>query len=577
MTAFNLFEALFADDRATSVAVLCDQRRITYGELREQVWRTAEILDSINIGAGDRVALLLHDSPEFIASFAAIISLGAIAVPINMGLSRAEQRFILKDCGACAAIVEAEICDSLFENSIGADNESQTSVPAPSGRGLGRGREYGLHTRPLTPTLSQEERASTIKESLQGSLLPELKELLIVNRSENATSFKFSEFNMQDWQSPTRKRLTRDFPFRAAEDAPAFILYTSGSTGAPKGAIHTQAHIDYTNRTYCAEVLRLRDGDRLFSSSRLPFAYGLGNAFTFPLLNGVTTILCREKPLPEVIGRVFKDYRPTIFFGVPVVFRMLIDHHRNVGPLDCSSLRLCVSAGEALPAQLGEEWQSTFGVEVLDGIGSTEMLHMFFSNHEGEVRYGSSGTLLRGYEAKLIDHEGKPTPESEVGNLWIRGGSAALGYWHQPETTAETFVDGWVRTGDLYRRDCDGCWWHMGRSDDCFKPTGQWVSPVEVEGVLLRHEDVGRVAVVEGFDEAGLSCVCAFVVPDNLDLDRADLEASLSSLCENALPRFKRPRRYIFVSELPYTATGKIQRFKLREQLRAQRASAATD
>jgi benzoate-CoA ligase len=328
--------------------------------------------------------------------------------------------------------------------------------------------------------------------------------------------------------------------------------------------VHRQSDIFYTNQTFRREVLGLREGDRIFSSSRLPFAYGLGNSFTFPLLNGFTTILCREKPAPDVIGRVFKEYRPSIFFGVPVVYSMLLDHHRRSGhALDTSSLRLCVSAGEALAAQLGEEWQNTFGVEVLDGIGSTEMLHMFMSNHEGDVRYGSSGKLLRGYEARLVDHEGTATPAGEAGNLWVRGDSAARRYWQRPETSAETFVDGWVRTGDLYRADADGFWWHMGRSDDCFKPTGQWVSPIEVEGVLLRHEAVRAAAVVEGFDEHGLSCVCAFVVSDG-----EATENSLRALCESSLPRFKQPRRYLFVSELPYTATGKVQRFRLREQLR---------
>jgi benzoate-CoA ligase family protein len=525
MNQFNLFAALFPEDRVTRVAMLYEQREITYGELREETVRAAEILKALGISVNDRVAILLNDSAEFIASFVGVISLGAIAVPINMALRRDEQRLILKDCGARAAIVEADACAALF--------------------------------------------GSADRAAEEGLTLPGLKDLLVVKRTQEVTP-AFAGINTEVFESAKRKPIGGEFPLRTGEDAPAFILYTSGSTGEPKGAIHTQAHIDYTNRTFCAEVLRLHEGDRLFSSSRLPFAYGLGNAFTFPLLNGLTTILCREKPLPEVISRVFENYRPTIFFGVPVVYRMLLDHHRDVSALDCASLRLCVSAGEALPAQLGEEWQRTFGVEVLDGIGSTEMLHMFMSNHGGEVRYGSSGRLLRGYEAKLIDHEGKATPDGEVGNLWIRGASAATGYWERPETTAQTFVDDWVRTGDLYRCDEDAYWWHMGRGDDCFKPTGQWVSPVEVEGVLLRHEAVGRAAVVEGFDDSGLSCVCAFVVTSD---GSAAVEDELRALCENALPRFKQPRRYIFVSELPYTATGKIQRFKLREQLRVQRAS----
>jgi benzoate-CoA ligase len=299
----------------------------------------------------------------------------------------------------------------------------------------------------------------------------------------------------------------------------------------------------------------------------------LGNALTFPLLNGCTSILCREKPTPDVISRIFSEYQPTIFFGVPVVYRALLDHHRagvnKAAGLNTSSLRLCISAGEALPAYLGQEWEDTFGVQVLDGIGSTELLHMFMSNHDGDVRYGSSGRLLEGYQARLIDHEGVATPVGEPGNLWISGESAASRYWNRSETSAHTFVEGWVRTGDLYRQDADGYWWHMGRSDDCFKSSGQWVSPIEVEGVLIRSAAVRAAAAVEGRDADGLSCVCAFVARSG-GIGESDAETDLRALCETNLPRFKRPRRYVFVDELPYTATGKVQRFKLREQMQAE-------
>ena len=304
----------------------------------------------------------------------------------------------------------------------------------------------------------------------------------------------------------------------------------------------------------------------------------MGNAFSFPQLNGCTTILCREKPVPEIIAKVFTDYKPTIFFGVPVIYRLLLDEakkHSGSATLDCSSLRLCISAGEALPAQLGEDWEKTFGVPVLDGIGSTEMLHMWMSNHDGDVVYGSSGKLLQGYEAQLLDPEGNQTAPEAEGNLWVRGASAAIEYWQRPENTAHTFVDGWVRTGDLYRQDANGYWFHMGRSDDCFKSSGQWVSPVEVEGVLLRHEGVGRVAVVEDFDDDRLPCACAFVVRSAASADSVELELGLRELARSALPRFKQPRRYVFVEDLPYTATGKVQRFKLRQQLRAPAAKTA--
>jgi benzoate-CoA ligase family protein len=518
MNGACLFDRLYPSERDSRTAILYDHREIKYGDLRELTLRTAEALHAQDLGDGDRLGILLNDSPEFIASFVAVLSLGGIAVPINMALRKEEQLFILKDCGARAAIVEAS--------------------------------------------------ALTLFSDTQG--LRALENLLVVARENETVQSQMAELHAQDFQRAERRALDSESPVSVAEDADAFILYTSGSTGEPKGAVHTQADIFYTNETYCREVLKLREGDRLFSSSRLPFAYGLGNAFTFPLLNGLTTILCRVKPSAEVVAGIFRDYQPTIFFGVPVVYRMLLEHHRKGNALDTSSLRLCVSAGEALPAQLAEDWQKALGVEVLDGIGSTEMLHMFMSNHAGEVLYGSSGKLLRGYEARLIDHESNPTATGEVGNLWIRGESAAKRYWQRPETSAETFVDGWVRTGDLYRQDVSGFWWHMGRSDDCFKPTGQWVSPVEVEGVLLRSENVRAAAVVEGFDKDRLSCVCACIVSNDQAKEPSELESELRALCETSLTRFKQPRRYIFVSELPYTATGKVQRFKLREQLRAQ-------
>jgi benzoate-CoA ligase family protein len=527
MTASTLFSAIFAADGESRTAVLYEHREIAYDELRAETIRTAEALHALGLEQGDRIAILLNDSPEFIASFVAIQSLGAIAVPINMGLRTDEQEKILSDCTARAAIVEADLCNTLLTGA--------------------------------------SER------------LRHLKDVLVVGRDRSSCVGEIAGVNTRLLADAPRGTLSVDFPVKASADTPAFILYTSGSTGDPKGAVHRQADVFHTDETFCKEVLRLTPGDRLFSSSRLPFAYGLGNSFSFTLLNGMTSILCREKPTPEVIGRILREYQPTIFFGVPVVYNLLLDHHRRVNAVDCSSLRLCISAGEALPAHLGEEWQRTFGVEVLDGIGSTEMLHMWMSNHAGEVRYGSSGKVLKGYEAKLLDEHGNPTPAGTEGNLWVKGASAAMGYWERPEATARTFVDGWVRTGDLYRRDADGYWFHMGRGDDCFKSSGQWVSPVEVEGVLLRQQGVGRVAVVEDFDDDGLPCACAFVLREDLESDCSKLEDELRQLAKTALPRFKRPRKYMFVTELPYTATGKVQRFKLREQLRAKRGVASSN
>jgi benzoate-CoA ligase family protein len=514
----NLFNAIFRN-QLSSPAIRFDGRTITYGELRAETSTMAQVISSLGVASGDRVALLLHDSPEFVEAFIATISLGAIAVPINMALRVGEQCSILHNSGASLAFIEAETCRTLLTHAPEKLQALKNAVVVerPSGRAC------------------YERLGSTTLHSL---------ELL----REGATE-------------------TPEFPVAGPTD-PAFILYTSGSTGEPKGAVHSQDHIFYTNETYCREVLRVTSSDRLFSSSRLPFAYGLGNSFTFPLLNGATTILCREKPSPDIISRMFNEHRPTIFFAVPVIYNLLLEHHRAGSRLDCSSLRLCVSAGEALPAQLGEEWEKEFGVQVLDGIGSTEMLHMFMSNYENEVCYGSSGRLIKGYEARLVDEHGEPTPVNTEGHLWIKGESAALYYWNNPVATANTFVDGWVRTGDLYRYDSDDYWFHMGRSDDCFKSSGRWVSPVEVEGALLRHEGVARAAVVEDFDSNQLPCACAFVVKQDVESDSGQLEHELRKLAAQSLAKFKQPRRYVFVAELPYTATGKIQRFKLRQSLK---------
>ena len=274
MDVENLFDRLYSPERAPRVALIYEHAEISYAELHDGTVRAAEALHALGIGAGDRVGILLNDSPEFITSFVAIISLGAIAVPINLALRREDQLFILKDCGACAAIVEVKAVENLFSAS---DNGT------------------------------------------------EVKNLLIVSRDDGSPGPSITTVNAQDFAGAKRRPLDEVFPVRADEDADAFILYTSGSTGEPKGAVHRQADIFYTNETFCREVLGLRESDRLFSSSRLPFAYGLGNSLTFPLLNGFTTILCREKPTPDVISRVFKEYRPTIFFGVPVVYRMLLD------------------------------------------------------------------------------------------------------------------------------------------------------------------------------------------------------------------------------------------------------------
>jgi benzoate-CoA ligase family protein len=541
----NLFDAIFQHSRQ-SPAIICDGFGTTYDGLREHTLWMSTLIARAGIETGDRVALLLYDSLEFVEAFIAICSMGAIAVPINTALSLSDQRAIIHNCRAQLLLAEKDLLDPLL-----------TDAP----EGLHFPEDIIEITR--TASSSSEEPGGYYSDEFIGDHFTATDMV--------QTRFRSSDAHMEDFL----KRAESNAPARFVDNeaATAFILYTSGSTGEPKGAMHSQADMFYTNGTFCREVLQLTPNDRLFSSSRLPFAYGLGNSFSFPLLNGATSVLCREKPTAEIISRILKTARPTIFFAVPVVYNLLLEYHQEKQPLDCSNLRMCVSAGEALPAHLGERWQQTFGVPLLDGIGSTEMLHMFMSNKLNDVCYGSSGKVLSGFEARLLDEHGEPSAKGAEGNLWIKGSSAASGYWERPEETARTFVDGWVRTGDLYRCDDRGYWFHMGRSDDCFKSSGQWVSPVEVEGVLLRHEKVARVAVVEDFDENSLPCPCAFVVNHKAEPDSASLETELRELAASRLPRFKQPRKYVFVTELPYTATGKIQRFKLRQSLREKRSA----
>jgi benzoate-CoA ligase family protein len=501
--AFNLCDYFLSASRLSEIgnATAIEYRGdcLSYNDLRRIVDGWAARLVERGVSAGDRMALLLYDSPLFIATFLAGARIGAISVPINTALPADDVRFIIADSGARLVICETELAEKLA----------------------------GIKTA----------------------------------ASETPTILKVDAHRWSGDETGAGE--SRHDVARTTGDSPAFMLYTSGSTGTPKGALHRHRAPRDTALTYGANVLQLTKADRVYSSSRLFFAYGLGNSLTFPLAVGATLILDCERPTPDGIAQIFSEQKPTVFFGVPAVYRALLDFNSRRA-LDTSSLRLCVSAGEALPAPLFEEWRESFKLEILDGIGSTEMLHIFISNLPTRACPGASGQVVEGYSARLLDDAGGAVAAEVPGNLCVKGASAFVGYWNRPDLTASTLQDGWVRTGDVYRRDEEGFYYHIGRSDDCFKVSGQWVSPIEVESVLAAHPAVVEAAVVSAKGTDGLATARAYVVirPDaDADVIIADLHAFAAA----RLPRYKAPSQIVRVESLPRTATGKVQRFKLRQ------------
>lgn len=500
---FNLFDYFLGEERLaeveTLVAIEFRHKRFTYRDLRDHADYWVERLLSCKVEEGDRVALLLYDSPEFIGAFLASVSLGAICAPVNTFLAANDVAFIVSDCNAKVVIGEAALLEKVEASEPGAF-ESCSVVRVDDA------------ARPCLNSASGLRAAAAV--------------------------------------ATTR-------------DSPAFLLYTSGSTGAPKGVLHRHGSIPYTVGAYGDAVLGLSREDRCYSASRLFFAYGLGNSMSFPLAAGAAVILDSERPSPARLADLLSATRPTVFFGVPAVFRSLLELRAGGTAVDTGSIRLCVSAGEALPRTAFADWKAEFGHEILDGIGSTEMLHIFISNRSGEARPGSSGRVVDGYEAKLLGDDGTLLNGEQTGNLWVRGASAFEAYWNRADLTGEAIQGGWVRTGDIYRRDGEDYFYHVGRSDDCFKVRGLWVSPLEVEAALLSHPSVVEAAVVADTDESGLATAHGYVVIRQGG-DSGSLEEELQRHLRALLPQYKVPSRIRKIAELPRTATGKVQRFKLR-------------
>jgi len=350
-------------------------------------------------------------------------------------------------------------------------------------------------------------------------------------------------------------------------DDPGFWLYSSGSTGRPKGALHTHANPYWTAELYGKPVLELKESDICFSAAKMFFAYGLGNALSFPLTVGATVVLMSERATPMACFKRFTELKPTVFFGAPTGYGGMLASP-DLPPKEQVALRMCSSAGEALPQDLGERWTKHFGCQIIDGLGSTEMLHIFISNSPNDVRYGTSGKPVKGYEVELRGEDGQPVPVGEIGDLFVKGPSSAVMYWNNRTKSRETFQGAWTKSGDKYVCDQDGYYTYSGRNDDMIKVSGMYVSPFEVEGTLVQHPAVLETAVIGVTDDAGLVKTKAFVV---LKPGQQATIEELKLFVKDKLAPYKYPRMIEFVNELPKTATGKIQRFKLREQEQAQK------
>jgi benzoate-CoA ligase family protein len=471
------------------VAIFHQDRSITYRGLEDAAARCRGALIARGVQPGDRVSLVMSDSPEMVVAFLGIMGMGAIAVPCSTLLPPDGLAYVFADSGAKLVIASPEHL------------ENAKAARAPG--------------------------------------LTEIGDLL--GKAEPAPLGEFDR------------------------DTPCLVLYTSGSTGLPKGAVHRHGHMPWTVESVAKKVYDLKPDDRLFSVPRLFFAYGLGNSLSIPLGSGCSTILVSERPTPALIAATFEKYRPTVFFAVPTVFRMLLEHVRQGNALDTRSIKFSVSAGEVLPVATWNEWKALTGGEIVETIGTTELLHAFIHNFRDHNRPGSSGVVLDGYQVKLTDEAGKVVEGAGRGALHAKGGSAIPYYYNKPEKTAETIRDGWVRTGDVYRRDAEGFYWFEGRSDDLFKCSGLWVSPGEVEDAVCKHPAVMEAAVIAETDAAGGTIPAAYVLLRPGHTAGETLEKEIKEESAKTLPRYKRPQRIHFMSELPRTPTGKVQRFKLRQ------------
>jgi 4-hydroxybenzoate-CoA ligase len=509
----DFIDANVARGLGNKVAFVDPDRSLTYGELQASTVRFAHALRELGVEHEHRVALLLNDTVDYPVAFWGTIRAGAVAIPLNTYLNVPQYTYILADCRATALVVAAPLAQTIW------------------------------------PVIDK---------------LPRLKTVIVAGATNDMTGFHGGR--LYSFDGLIAGADATPFTADTLSDEVAFWMYTSGSTGDPKGVRHVHSSLMATAKLFGQGILGIREDDLVHSASKLFFSYGLGNAMSFPLSVGATAALWPHRPSPEGVFEIMRRHRPTIFYGVPSLYTALLSHHEICKGAGSDRLRICVSAGEAMPAHIGERWRDTVGVDVLDGLGSTEMLNTFLSNRPGDIRYGSTGKPVPGYEMRIVDEHGHEVGADEVGELIVRGPSAGEGYWNQREKSRRTFAGEWTHTGDKYRRDADGYYYYCGRTDDMFKVSGMWVSPFDVEAALVSHEAVLEAAVIGKEDADGLIKPKAFIVLRNGYRPDDGLLETLKVHVKDKAGPWKFPRWIELRTSLPRTATGKIQRFKLREE-----------